>query len=350
MKTRCHPLLRAVASAIVLVVAMVSWSKPLALAAEVQFEVATARAIAPATSHRWLEMFKRESPAGVRFYVGDGSEQPSVEKTAGGGYRVRGVINAKGQLQLPGATLTLSDQAKLRTWIEQIDRQLAQPDQPQLVAAGLTAEQLMRVRKRLSAPVDQSTRDQQALDVIRIVGKTIPGKIAITAGARQALQEPWKVPEELQGMSSGTALAAAIRPLGLVLSPEVDKEDQVQLRIATASETQDHWPIGWATREAFDKLIPKFVERLDVDIEPLPVGEVVDTIIARLDVRVVWDHNGMARERIDPKFDEVSHPPATALYFQVLRRVLDKAQLKYELRVDDAGKVFLWIAPIVLAK
>jgi hypothetical protein len=350
VKTRCRPLLRAELSAIALIAAMLSWSKPHSWAAEVQFEVATARTVSAVISHRWLEIFKREAPSGPRIYVGNGTEQPAVEKRTSGIYHVRAVINAKGQLLLPGATLTLSDQDKLRRWIEQIDQQLPQPEQPQLVAAGLTAEQLASVRKRLSTPVDQSTRNRQALDVLRIIGKTIPGKIAITAKAKMSLQESWTVTEELEGVASGTAMAAAIRPLGLVLSPEVDKDGQVQLRIATVGETQNHWPIGWATREAPEKLVPKFVDRLDVDIEPLPVGEVVDAIVARLDVPVVWDHNGMARERIDPKFDEVSHPAATALYFQVLRRVLDKAHLKYELRVDDADKVFLWIAPIAKAK
>jgi hypothetical protein len=63
-------------------------------------------------------------------------------------------------------------------------------------------------------------------------------------------------------------------------------------------------------------------------------------------VPVLVDHNALARHGVDPSKVTVSHPPSRTTYSQVLPKILFQARLKSEVRVDEAGKPFLWVSTI----
>ena len=71
----------------------------------------------------------------------------------------------------------------------------------------------------------------------------------------------------------------------------------------------------------------------------------MDALQPLIGLPLLWDHNGMARQSIDPDEVRVSFPSATTTFKRVLARVLSQAKLKSEVRVDEAGQPFLWIAP-----
>jgi hypothetical protein len=66
----------------------------------------------------------------------------------------------------------------------------------------------------------------------------------------------------------------------------------------------------------------------------------------RLKAPLLMDHNAMARHGIDPEKVVVSFPASRTTYSLILQKVLFKAGLKEELRVDEAGNPFLWVTSV----
>ena len=62
-----------------------------------------------------------------------------------------------------------------------------------------------------------------------------------------------------------------------------------------------------------------------------------------VEVPILMDYNAMARHGIDPAKAMVAMPAMRTVYATALRRLLGKVGLRYEIRVDEAGKPFLWI-------
>ena len=58
------------------------------------------------------------------------------------------------------------------------------------------------------------------------------------------------------------------------------------------------------------------------------------------------DTNALAHHEIDLDKVLLTHPRSRTVYGIALRKLLFQAKLKYEVRLDDAGKPFLWITTI----
>ncbi len=64
----------------------------------------------------------------------------------------------------------------------------------------------------------------------------------------------------------------------------------------------------------------------------------------RLEAPVLYDHNSLARSGIDIANKQVSLPATNTYYKEILDQLLKQASLKSEIRVDEAGRPFLWIS------
>jgi hypothetical protein len=66
----------------------------------------------------------------------------------------------------------------------------------------------------------------------------------------------------------------------------------------------------------------------------------------RVKAPIVIDYNALARLDVDLATKKVDLPKTNTFYARALDRVLSQANLKYEVRVDEADKPFLWISSI----
>src|SRR5207253_3042149 len=93
------------------------------------------------------------------------------------------------------------------------------------------------------------------------------------------------------------------------------------------------------------KALPQMFEMLNVEIEEMPVDEVLEPIGERLKRPVLYDRNAIALHSLDLS-KKVSMPGKKSSYSQILRKVLFQAGLQFELRHDEAGQKFLWITSV----
>jgi hypothetical protein len=319
-------------------------------APRVVLELATEQGFPLTGQQEWGRALGELGFENLRIRPATGGEKVEVVREGSDGapsYRVTGVLTRNNQLVLPGGRFTIRDSAQLTAWKDALVRGGPSGLDPKLQAAfGLSPEQLVAMHERLALPVVIGTQGKTPKEVVRAVAMKLPGGVTIDPAVVKAFDDPWTVPEELEGLSSGTMLAATIRPLGLVLVPQAVTEKDVRLVITDVRKAPESWPVGWPPEAPEKDLAPKLFEFFTFEAPGNPVDEALAALGPQVEVPLIYDHNGMARERIDLHKAMVKMPEARSYYKKVIDRVLFQAKMKAELRVDEAGTPFMWLSPL----
>jgi hypothetical protein len=339
-------LLKLVLDATVVVLAL-TWGRAPAADAKprVTMELLTERGLPLTASRQWYEALTELGIGGLQIRSAGPRDEAGITKQgtkAAPEYRVVGILSAANVLVLPGGKFKLNDTARLRKWLDDLQDQGAEGVTQPRSAFGLVASQLEEVAADLKRPVTFSTKGLSAAAAIERLGGQLRYPLVLDEAAGRALK-PVELADELRGLSAGTAAAIMLRPAGLVLVPERPAGGQLQYRVSGAGGQS--WPIGWKPERPSEALGVLF-EFLNVEIADIPVSEALAAIEGRLKVPLVYDRNAMALHGIDPSSVQADVPSKRLSYSQTLRRVLAQAKLKYELRVDEAEKPFLWITTI----
>jgi hypothetical protein len=336
---------------VIVVAAFAAPSPALARADEpprVEFQIVTEQGLTPATTQKWYKTLTDLKVAGLRIRGETPGDEPKIERAGTSDrpiYRVMGRINGRGMLVVPGGQFNSADSAKIARWIRDLSNDGVQGVTQRRSAFGLTRDQLEEVTKDLMRPVEFSTKGMSPMDAARKILGALKLKATVHTEVKQALAADDPVRDELQGLSSGTALAAILRPAGAALVPFKPQGAPVQLQLVNASGVTDLWPVGWPTEKQPAKVAPKLFEFLNAEIEGVSAAEALEAIRGRLDAQFLFDHNNLVRHRIDLS-RLVAVPARRTYYSKVLQQVLFNAGLKYELRVDENEKPFFWITTL----
>ncbi len=263
-------------------------------------------------------------------------------------YQVKGQLTARGELVVPGGRFMARDKAAISTWLDRLRKEgpaRAQGAPPP--PYGMSADQLMQLRRDLARAVVGSTRQKPLRDVIAQEAKRLSIPLAIDKAAEAAIQQAGEVRDELSGVAVGTALAASLRAAGLVIVPRLSVNRQSELALVPSAVDQQFWPVGWPPSDDKPdrKLLPSMFEFVNVELDDIAITDLLAGIAGRLECPVLLDHNGLVRQGIDLTQIKVSMPAAKSTYSLVLSRMLFKGKVRYEIRVDDAGAPFLWVFP-----
>ena len=314
----------------------------------VELEVVTQPGLAVTAQQKWLQFLSDIELDRVRIRSGRPGDQAELQTRETAGtvtYQVVGLLTNRDKLQVPGGSFRYGDRAGINAWIAKLRRGGEVGARARNTVFGLTQKQLVELHEQLATKVEFSTRGEAVEDVVERIGRGLPVRVVVDPAARRSLAGNRPVRDELRGLGGGSALAAAVRPLGLVVVPHRRGNTETILRIADVREVPDSWPIGWPSPKSAGNTLPKLFKRLNVEIAEIPLQQAVDAIQQRLEVPVLWDHNSLAREGIDVAREQVGLPSQNAYYKEILDQLLRQAELKSEVRVDEAGRPFLWISP-----
>jgi hypothetical protein len=305
----------------------------------------------PATStngRKWVDLLTGLGVGEIQIRSAQTGEKLGIE-TRGAkdapAYRVTGKL-AGNQLIVPGGQFTLSDRAKISKWLGELGENGAAGVTEKKSAFGLLAKQLADVREDLAQPIDFSTKGMPAAQAVEKIRGKLKIKLAIDAGVEKAIADDDPVRDELNGLSCGTALAAIVRPAGAILQPRKPTGGEVDCALVKSAQGSESWPIGWPPERSDAKVLPQLLDSLSVEIRDTPASQAIDAIQARMKLPFLYDHNSIAKYRIDLATKVTIPPDKKALYASVLRKVLFQAGLKYSLRVDEAGKPLMWITTL----
>lgn len=318
-----------------------------ATAAEVrvELEVVSEMPLLSTDAAAWSALLTRAGFSSVRFRVGQ--DAPALVPTGTGAarrYRVVGLLSDQKQLILPHGRFRLEDAGAIQRWLQTLRDDGEEGLATKPAGFGLLPRQLVEVQQALAAPVRIGTKGQPPRDVARQIASDVPLPFVSDPSVPPVLAAGEPVADELQGLAAGTALAALLRPLGLVLVPEKEA-GKVRLRIVLAGQAREFWPVGWPPKEPPGQTLPELFKFLNVQIDRAPAAEVVEAIRQRVQVPVLYDHLALERHKVD-RTVPVSVPKSHTFYAKALSQALAAAKLKYELRIDEAGKPFLWITTL----
>ena len=198
----------------------------------------------------------------------------AVEESEARGIRVikvRGFLEDS-KLVMSSGKYRLSDSAKIRDLVQKFRDDGTETTLAEKHDFGLTRDQLVDLATKFAKPVAEPTKGKPLLATLdAIAGQTgLPFTRDLSARAALASQE--NVTQEFQGMASGTALAALMKPLGLVLEPSREQGQQVQVHLKRAQDSKQSWPVGRAPETAPVMAEPKLFVKMPIGIKNFPAG------------------------------------------------------------------------------
>jgi hypothetical protein len=297
----------------------------------IEIEVCTEPGFPLTGARDWSEMLGELGLANVRIRGAKPADEPAIQSTGSGNsrtYRLTGILTADGKLYLPKARFALSDKARLAQWIEKLQAGGEEAVTVKPAAFGLLPTQLVKVHAALAVPVKFSTAGKSPREAAKQIADGLSLSFISDTESQRALASDEPVADELQGLSAGTALAAILRPLGLVLVPEKNGQD-LRLRIADSRSAKEHWPVGWPPEENPGQTLPELFKFLNVEIADTSLGETLKAIGGRVKAPIVIDYNALARLDVDLATKKVELPKSNTFYAKALDRVLFQASLKY---------------------
>ena len=310
-------------------------------AAEVKFELTVDRGAPLTASHHWMKILRAMPVSGVKIRNGSAADA-SIEEFIGT-LTVHGIITRSSELIVPGRSFSRSEKSILKKWIE--DLRDGKLNSNRDSTFGLTTDQLLAIRERLSIAYNKPTREKHSHRIVQKISQRIAIPLHLPSAAQKHFDQGDDVPDELEGISCGTALAAVLRSLGLVFTPQ-KVGNRWELFVADSRDVEDSWPIGWPAKQKTHELVPKLMEFLTAEINDVKLLEALSAIQEKTQLPMLFDHHGMAQHEIEPAHIRISVPARRTMYTRLLRQILFQAKLKSELRVDESGKPFLWVSPV----
>lgn len=300
---------------------------------------------------RWAAMLDQAGFSNIRIRSARPGETGGVEKRGTDQspvYHVTAVLTDRDQLQVPGATFRITDRGLISNWVEKLEGDGVEGLTAKTGAFGLTSQQLVDLHRSLATPIAIQTQGRRCGEVATEIASSLAVDVVWEPAARNALTSEELVAEEMTGMSAGTSLAAALRPLGLVAVPHRPTGGAVQLTIKDARNANEIWPVGWPNEKSLLETIPDMFKFLTVEIENFKLSDAISAIQRRLEIPFLYDRNAIVRHGVDPREIMVSLPKGRSYYKKIIDRMLaqTRPQLKSEIRVDEAGQPFLWITTV----
>jgi len=316
-------------------------------ATRVSLELIMDRGFPIASGQKWIDAIGKLGVSDVRIRSGAPGEKMTMERggtAVAPSVRITGLLRADGMLVLPGGKYSLSDMTSLKKWLDDLRDEGVESITEPRGAFGLIPKHLVELNQDMKQVVDFSTAKQPLSEVIEKIRRRVDHQIRIDPDAQRVVESQSAI-DELQGFSIGTALALMLRPAGLVLAPN-RTGGEISLSISKPREGLEIWPAGWKPQEQTRQILPAIFEFINVEIEDTPIADTLEALQGRLKVPFVYDHNALALQGIDPTKISVTVPGKKLSYSMILSKVLTPAKLKYELRIDEASKIFLWVTPI----
>jgi hypothetical protein len=277
-----------------------------------------------------------------------GEKQRLEEESANGRQRLLAVggLQADGSIELGGRRFTLSDGPALDQFLKDLRKHGSGGPAAGNPRWGLSDEQFLGFSQLLLEPVEQSLELGSPADTVKRMG--LPMELSIIF-ADEVLQSslqprPEGAPEELDlsGVSRGTALAIALSQYGMGFRPVLTKQGNYVIEIRRGGEADNLWPVGWKTLEPIPDVLPAWLKSIPFSIEDADLSSLVEAVSGKLEISAY--SSAMALRTAGRSLDELTWSRSGKLSpFAMLRTVGEKFELGFDVRADEAGRLFLWV-------
>ena len=311
----------------------------------IEIEVINEGVRSPTAPQEWAEILGRAGFAKVSIRSqksGDATGIENIGTSRVPRYRVTAFLRNDKLVLPPGDRFGKRDLRQLQSWIEKFQNEITEQASPK-GPFGLSSQQLNRLREQMAVPIRQKTKGQSLTRVLNAVLRNRPPIVEFATELRRELEVRGVVStNELEGVATGTALAALLRPVGLGLHPEVSGS-RVRWTVVEREAAKSVWPVGWGSDQSAGRTLPILMKWVETQKVTLPLEAGLRQLAGRMNVSLLVDKRELDAEEIDLTA-EVSMREGRFLYFAVLRHLLHQKGLSFAVRLDDSAKPFLWVS------
>jgi hypothetical protein len=319
----------------------------------VEFTILTPRAGGQLEAQRWAKMLA-DLGVTVQMRVPVIGDELTVNETIRGTLRtvrVVGQLGAEGRLEFANRAFTPNDLRKLDEWIRELKTYGAQGAPEGQPLWGLSEAQFTQIYQSLSTAVETELEGQtlsEALTQLPLPAAH-PLRMPSSADAWLAQHPPQPIANRVQGLACGTVLALVLAEAGLGFHPARTPEGSIELRVQPLRPGSPSWPVGWTLPEGTTggDVAPGLYKFVEVGFDDAALQDVLDAAAAAIDVPILVDYYAVRQTGVDLEQKTVSYPLKRTSWSLMLNTVLRKANLIKEVRADELGRAFVYVAPFV---
>ncbi len=317
--------------------------------AGLEIELTTAPDAPLAAQRSWHDFLASLPDCSVRLRPVRRSDGPRQEVRQAGSKTVVWVlalINARGELRTPDARFAPGDRDAARNWVKRVQDQADSPDPGGDPSGGHPGGD--RLRATVSAPLTESTQGKPRWDCFDRLLERFDQPVVIDPAAQVMIRRGRDdatdlVADELRGLALGTALALLLEPAELGLRAPGPAGLSNTWVVSPGTVGDDRWPLGYEPEGSGRSDAPKLFEFFDVDLPSGTLESALAWFSARTELPIVVDRRALAERSVVPSEILVSLPPKRTAYVMALKGVLRPSRLTGKLRLDDAGRPWIWV-------
>jgi hypothetical protein len=300
-------------------------------------------------SQTWGRVFDKIGQR-VRVKTAGIEEDPKISETNRGPLRtvkLVGRIDRRGTLTFPGKSFTSGDEKALKEWLDELQVFGAQGNPTGQARWGLNTEQFQTLFTSLAEEVTTDVKGQPLVDVARSLGFGIDVPLRIHDTVADRWNPALTVTQDVRGLSRGSALAVLLNDHGLCIRPVRTPGGSVDLVVRSRDQTPDPWPVGWEPKPNVQRsdYAPELFAFRPIGFLDRPVSATIEEARTQTGCPIVIDTPALARKEIDLEKRTFGLPQKKTAWILVLQSALLGTNLVHQIRVDEAGRGFIFITP-----
>lgn len=321
-------------------------------AATLQIDLFMSETAQPLHSQAWGRVFQTLGHR-VRIKTGGVNEQLQLTETKRGPLRtvlLVGQIDRRGTLIFPGKTFQTGDEKQLKDWLEELQAYGAQGNPSGQPRWGLSTEQFQGLFASLAQEVETDVKGQPLVDVVRSFGFGIDVPLRVddsVAEKWKSAAAPMAALQDVRGLSRGSALAVLLNDHDLCARPLRTPSGSIDLVVLDKAVTPDPWPLGWEPRPDVQRsdYAPALFAFGPIGFLDRPITEILDDARLQTGCGMVIDLPGAAKKEVDLARRTFGLPQKNTAWILVLQSALTGTSLVPHIRIDEAGRGFVLVAP-----
>lgn len=305
-------------------------------------------------AQQWSRVFQK---LGVSLRVRKGrlNDTIGVTQQIVGTFRrvtLTGQLTARGTLDFAERSFSRRDSGNLKKWIDELKKFGAQGSPEGKALWGLKKKQFERVFNTLKKPLKNDVKGKKLKEAIAAMNFPREFKPKFSPQTNRMLNslapDRLVIGREFRDLSNGTSLAILLKKRGLGFYPLRHAEGSVEIVIEPLVKSKKFWPIGWELsrfKMSRQKTAPKLFELIPVSLEDVPFQGTLDAVEKKIEIPIFVDRYAISLAEIDLENASVSYQKSRTTWNLLIKAISSKHKLTSRLKVDEAGKPFVWITP-----
>jgi hypothetical protein len=254
---------------------------------------------------------------------------------------VRAVLGASG-LFIGSNGYRMADRPKLAALIKRMQADGVPGPDPSAPMWGLSRSQMDQLQAQLSPPSRFELNNQTFGNFIAQLRTRVKLEIKVNPNA-EAVAKTLKLNMNSGELSTGAALAYLLGQNGLAWEPRQGAGGNVTILIMPREDSKRPWPVGLTPEQMPGNVAPNLMAAARYQTNKTPLDEVLEVFRRELKMDVLLDRATLIDRDINPDTLQSTIQVPSGTLSAAIRKTLAQMGLKYELRIDESNRAFLWV-------